>query len=103
MTNGKIHAHFEDEITKLTQLDIPEGEALELVAEQFTMIFDRLFDCRQEILEYTGAGVDEDTVEDMVRSPWTTLRTHMHMEAFIKHGLKFEMTILASFIQFLTK
>ena len=31
--HDKIHAHSEDEITKLTQLDIPESEALELVSE----------------------------------------------------------------------
>ena len=31
--HDKIHAHFEDEITKLTQLDIPESEVLELVSE----------------------------------------------------------------------
>ena len=39
----KIHAHFEDEITKLTQLDIPESEALELVSEQFILIYGSLF------------------------------------------------------------
>ena len=31
--HDKIHAHFEDEITKLTQLEIPEREVLELVSE----------------------------------------------------------------------
>ena len=60
--HDKLHAHFEDEITKLTQLDIPKNEALELVLEQFALIFDRLFNCHQEILEYTG----EDAVQYMV-------------------------------------
>ena len=46
--HDKLHAHFEDEITKLRQLNIPENEALELVSEQFALIFDRLFDCRQD-------------------------------------------------------
>ena len=43
--HDKIHAHFEDEIMKLTQLDIPEGEKLELVSEQFALIIDNLFKC----------------------------------------------------------
>ena len=34
--HDKLHAHFEE----LTQLDIPENEALELVLEQFVLIFD---------------------------------------------------------------
>ena len=54
--HDRIHAHFEDEITKLTQLDIPEDKALGLVSEQLALIFDRLSDGRQEILEYTGCG-----------------------------------------------
>ena len=45
--HDKIHAHFEDKITKLTQLDIPESEALELVSEKFVLIFDDLFKCLQ--------------------------------------------------------
>ena len=43
--HDKIHAHFEDEIMKLTQFDIPESKALELVSKQFTLIIDALFEC----------------------------------------------------------
>ena len=92
--HGKIHAHFEDEITRLIQLGAPENEGMELVSGQLVLIFDLLFDWRQEILEYSGE--DEDAVEYMVCSLWITLRTHMRMEAFIKHGLNFDPT--ASFI-----
>ena len=76
--HDKLHAHFEDEITKLTQLDIPENEALELVTKQFSLIFDGLFECRQAVLSYTGE--DEDKVAHMVRCLWITLNTHMKMD-----------------------
>ena len=99
--HDKLHAHFEDEITKLTQLDIPENKALELVTEQFSLIFDALFECRQAVLAYTGQA--EDKVTHMVRCLWITLNTHMKMEVFIKNGLKFDPIISASFIRFLTK
>ena len=39
----------------------------------------------------------------MVRCLWITLNTHMCMEAFIKHGLKFSPIIPALFICFLVK
>ena len=42
--HGKIHTHCEDEITQLIQLEILENKALELVSEQFALIFDGLFD-----------------------------------------------------------
>jgi hypothetical protein len=99
--HDKLHAHFEDEITKLTQLDIPDAEALELVTEQFTLVFDSLFECRQAVMSYTGEGGDK--VPHMVRCLWITLNTHMKMEAFFKNGLKFDPIISASFIRFLTK
>ena len=97
--HGKIHTHFEDEITKLTQLDIPESKALELVSEQFALIFDALFECQQAVLAYTGETDKEVTY--MVRCLWITLNTHMKMEAFMKNRVKFDPIISASFICFL--
>ena len=98
--HDKLYAYFEDEIKWLTQLDIPENEVIGLVSEQFALIFDRLFDCPQEISDHTG----KDAVNCMVQSLWIMLRTHMHMEVvFIKHGLKFDPTVLASFTWFLTR
>ena len=99
--HDKIHAHFEEKIKKLTQLDIPESEALELVSEQFALVFDALFECRQEVLAYTGEVNNEVTY--MVCCLWITLNSHMKMEAFIKNGLKLDAIISASFICFLTK
>ena len=55
-SNERIHAHFDDEMTKLTQLEIPESEALQLVSEQFGLVIDQLFECRQEVLDYTILG-----------------------------------------------
>ena len=96
----KLHSHFEDEVTKLTQMGIPGDDALLLVSEQYTLIFDRMFDVRKLMTEYS---TDVDEVSYLVDSLWITLKTHMVMAAFVENGLKYNTTISASFIRFLTR
>ena len=38
----------------------------------------------------------------MVRTLWVTLKTHMLMDGFVKNRIKYNSTISASFIYFLT-
>ena len=70
-----------------------------LILEQFTLIFDRLFDCCQLVSEFREGC---KSVECMVRTLWVTLKTHMLMDGFVKNRLKYNSTISVSFIYFLT-
>ena len=92
--HDKIHAH-QAYATRHTK-----GEDLLFVSEQFALMFDRLFDCRQLVSEFRDGC---DSVEYMLRTLWVTLKTHMLMYGFVKNELKYDPTISASFIHFFTK
>lgn len=59
-----------------------------------------MFDVRKLMTEYS---TDVDEVSYLVDSLWITLKTHMVMAAFVENGLKYNTTISASFIRFLTR
>lgn len=96
----KLHAHILEEINKLTQLQIPEVEALTLVSEEFILIFNKFFECRKTILDFEK-GMDMATYTS--RIIWASLKCHMEAVELLKDGLKYHALLSAAFIRFLTK
>jgi hypothetical protein len=95
-----VHKHLDAELTKLTQMNILEEEALILLSEEVIIMFDRFYAIRRKRMDFVVKG---NRVEYMVRCIWILLQVHMAMDDFIKDGLKYNLAISAAFIRFLTK
>jgi hypothetical protein len=94
------HKHLNSELYKLTQMGIPGEDFLILLSEEVIIMFDRFYAIRHKRMDFTvrGAGV-----EYMVHCIWLSLQVHALMDEFVKDGMKYNPTILAAFVWFLTK
>ena len=95
--HAKLHAHIFEEINKLTQLEIPEAEALTLVSEELILIFSKLFECHKTILD-SEKGMDMATYT--TRIIWASLKCHMEATDLLSNGISSIMLccLLLSFI-----
>jgi hypothetical protein len=80
-----VHKHLDEELQKLIQMGIPEGNVLVLLSEEIIIMFKRFHAIRRKRFDFTvqGAGV-----QYMVRCIWLTLQVHVEMDEFVKNGLK---------------
>ena len=94
-----VHRHLDEELGKLTQMGIPEGEVLVLLSEEIIIMFERFHAIRRKRFDFTvqGAGV-----EYMVRCVWLPLQVHAEMDSFVKNGLTESPALSAAFVRFLT-
>ena len=76
-----VHRHLDEELGKLTQMGIPEGEVLVLLSEEIIIMFLMIHDIRKQRMEFTLKGKH---VEYMVRCIWLTLQAHAVMDGFVK-------------------
>jgi hypothetical protein len=98
--HDKVHSHIKDELNKLIQLNIPEDDALVLVSEDLVLMFDRMFAERMKLFD---SQKDRSKVEYVSCILWVSLRCHMVAMEFTEGGIKYNPTISAAFVRFLTK
>ncbi len=94
-----VHKHLDEELQKLTQMGIPEGNVLVLLSEEIIIMFKCFHAIRRKRFDFTvqGAGV-----KYMVCCVWLTLQVHVEMDEFVKNSLKKNPALLAAFVHFLT-
>jgi len=98
--HGKLHNHFEDQMTTLIDSGLPEDQVLILLSSQFGLLFDRLYNARKKALEYTKTV---DVWDWGVRSVWVALKAITLSEEATKDGLKQDSGMGISFVHFLTQ
>ena len=95
-----VFKHLDSEFARLTQVNISEDETLILLSEEVIIMFDRFYAIRRKRMDFTVQG---SRVEYMVRCIWLSMQVHMVMEEFTANGMKYNSTISAAFMRFLTK
>jgi hypothetical protein len=95
-----VFKHLDSEFTRLTQVNISEDETLILLSEEVIIMYDRFYAIRRKRMDFTVHG---SQVEYMVRCIWLSLQVHMVMDKFTANGMKYNSTISAAFMRFLTK
>jgi hypothetical protein len=95
-----VFKHLDSEFVRLTQVNISEEETLILLSEEVIIMFDRFRAIRRKRMDFTVNG---NQVEYMARCIWITMKVHMVMDEFTQHGMKYNSSILAAFMRFLTK
>ena len=95
-----IFKHLDLEFVCLTQVHISEEETLNLLSEEVIIMFDRFHTVRRKRMDFRVNG---SRVEYMVRCIWIAMRVHMTMEEFMANGMKYNPSLLAAFMRFLTK
>ena len=96
-----VFKHLDSEFARLTQVNISEEETLILLLEEVIIMFDRFHAIRRKRMDFTVQG--RTRVEYMVRCIWLSMQVHMVMDEFTANGMKYNSTILAAFMRFLTK
>ena len=95
-----VFKHLDSEFARLTQVNISEDETLILLSEEVIIMFDRFYAIRRKRMDFTVQG---SRVEYMVRCIWLSMQVHMVMAEFTANGMKYNSTISAAFMRFLTK
>jgi hypothetical protein len=95
----KVHKHLDSELTKLNQMGILQEHTLVLLLEEVLIMFERLYLIRRKRMDFT---VKDSRVKYMVRCIWLILKVHVQMDEFVCDGLKYNLAVLAAFVQFLT-
>ena len=95
-----VFKHLDSEFVRLTQVNISEEETLILLSEEVIIMFDRFYAIRRKRMDFKVHG---SQVEYMVRCIWLSLQVHMVMDKFTANGMKYNSTISAAFMRFLTK
>jgi ribosomal protein L12E/L44/L45/RPP1/RPP2 len=95
-----VFKHLDSEFARLTQVNISEDETLILLSEEVIIMYDRFHAIRRKCMDFTVHG---SRVEYMVRCIWVTMQVHMVMDEFTANGMKYNSTISAAFMRFLTK
>jgi ribosomal protein L12E/L44/L45/RPP1/RPP2 len=95
-----VFKHLDSEFVRLTQVNISEEETLILLSEEVIIMFDRFYAIRRKRMDFTVHG---SHVEYMVRCIWLSMEVHMVMDEFTANGMKYNSTISAAFMRFLTK
>ena len=95
-----VFKHLDSEFVRLTQVNISEEETLILLSEEVIIMFDRFYAIRRKRMDFTVHG---SRVEYMVRCIWLSMEVHMVMDEFTANGMKYNSTISAAFMRFLTK
>jgi hypothetical protein len=92
--------HLDAEFTRLTQVHISEEETLILLSEKVIIMFDCFHAIRRKRMNFMVNG---SHVEYMVRCIWISMQVHMTMEEFTANGMKYNPSLLAACMRFLTK
>jgi hypothetical protein len=95
-----VFKHLDLEFVRLTQVNIFEEETLILLLEEVIIMFDRFHAIRRKRMDFRVNG---NQVEYMARCIWITMKVHMVMDEFTQHGMKYNSSISAAFMRFLTK
>jgi len=95
-----VFKHLDSEFVRLTQVNISEDETLILLSEEGIIMFDRFYAIRRKRMDFKVHG---SQVECIVRCIWLSLQVHMVMDKFTANRMKYNSTILAAFMRFLTK
>ena len=95
-----IFKHLDLEFARLTQVNISENETLILLSKEVIIMFDCFYAIRRKRMDFTVQG---SRVEYMVRCIWLSVQVHMVMDEFTANGMKYNSTISAAFMRFLTK
>ncbi len=92
--------HLDSEFLHLTQVNILEEDMLILLSEEVII----MFDCFHAIQRKRMAlMVNALQMEYMDRCIWISMQVHMAMDEFTQNGMKYNSSILAAFMCFLTK
>ena len=95
-----VFKHLDSEFARLTQVNISKDETLILLPEEVIIMFDHFYAICRKRMDFTVHG---SRVEYMVRCIWLSMQVHMVMDEFTANGMKYNSTILAAFMRFLTK
>jgi len=95
-----VFKHLDSEFACLTQVNISEDETLILLSEEVIIMFDRFYAIHRKRMDFTVHG---SRVEYMERCIWLWMQVHMLLDEFTANGMKYNSTILAAFMRFLTK
>ncbi len=95
-----VFKHSDMKFTRLTQVHISEEEMLILLLEEVIIMFDRFHAIRRKRMDFMVNG---SRVEYMVRCIWIFMQVHMVMEEFTANGMKYNPSLSAAFMRFLTK
>jgi hypothetical protein len=95
-----VFKHLDAKFVHLTQVNISEEETLILLSEEVIIMYDRFHVIRQKRMDFM---VNRLQVEYLARCIWITMQVHMVMDEFTQNGMKYNSSILAAFMHFLTK
>ncbi len=95
-----VFKHLDLEFVHLTQVNILEEDRLILLSKKVIIMFDRFHAVRCKRMDFMVNGA---RVEYMVHCVWISMQVHMVMDEFTQNVMKYNSSILAAFMQFLTK
>jgi hypothetical protein len=95
-----VFKHLDPKFVRLTQVNISEEKTLILLSEEVIIMFVRFHTIRRKRMDFTVTGNQEEYTS---RCIWITMKVHMVMDEFTQHGMKYNSSISAAFMRFLTK
>ena len=95
-----VFKHLNEEFTRLTQMNISKEETLILLSEEVIIMFDCFHAIRHKRMDFSVIGL---RVKYMVCCIWISMQVHMVMDEFTLNGMKYNSSISAAFMRFLTK
>ena len=98
---GIVHKFFDYDLQNLKDQGIPASKSLALVSEYVILIFDAHYSKMLSLVEFS---LDTPRADWLVEVIWVNLEVLKEMEGITKGGdPKFNPTLAAAFIRFLTK
>jgi hypothetical protein len=92
--------HLDSEFVRLTQVNILEEDTLILLSEEVIIMFDCFHMIQHKRMDFMVNGLG---VEYRVCCIWISMQVCMVMDEFTQNRMKYNLSILAAFMRFLTK
>lgn len=95
----ELFQHLDDELTKCSQLHIPDAQCLILISDQLKIVFDDIYEVRKHVVMR-----DDCSKADLSATCFmATMRAHTIMGAFRSAKFRYHASISAAYIRFLAK